>query len=233
MSGGSARVLPSGRFSSTFAAIMEVLGLTGGIACGKTAVARVFIDRGVPVVDADAVARDVVAVGTDGLDAVVAAFGREVLAPDGTLDRKRLGQRVFGDEAARKTLNAILHPRIGAESMARLAALMPAGHGFALYDAALLVENGSHASFAGLIVVTARPEVQRARLVERDGITEADAQARIDAQWPLARKVAVATHVIDNSGTRARLEARALEVYTELVVAYGPPARDAERGTRS
>lgn len=212
---------------------MEVLGLTGGIACGKTAVARMFLDRGVPVVDADVVARDVVAVGTEGLDAVVAAFGRDVLAPDGSLDRKRLGQRVFSDEAARKTLNGILHPRIGAESMARLAALMSEGHGFALYDAALLVENGTHTSFAGLIVVTARPEVQLARLMERDGATEAEARARIDAQWPLAKKVAVATHVIDNSGTRARLEARTLEVYAELVVAYGPPARNAEKGARS
>lgn len=212
---------------------MEVFGLTGGIACGKTAVGRVFLDRGVPVVDADAVARDVVAVGTDGLDAVVSAFGSDVLAPDGSLDRKRLGQRVFGDEAARRALNGILHPRIGAESMARLAALVPQGHGFALYDAALLVENGTHTSFVGLIVVTARPEVQLARLVERDGVTEAEARARIDAQWPLARKVAVATHVIDNSGTRARLEARALEVYAELVIACGPPARNGERGARS
>lgn len=144
---------------------MEVLSVTGGIACGKTAVARAFPRPRRARGRRDVVARDVVAVGTrDGLDAVVAAFGSDVLAPDGSLDRKRLGQRVFGDDVARRALNAILHPRIGAESMARLAALMPLGHGFALYDAALLVENGTHANFAGLIVVTARPEVQRARL---------------------------------------------------------------------
>ncbi len=204
---------------------MEVLGLTGGIACGKTAVAQMFLARGVPVVDADQVARDVVAPGTDGLAAVVEAFGPGVLASDGTLDRKRLGERVFSDEGARKALNAILHPRIAAESMGRLAALSGEGHGFALYDAALLVENGAYKSFAGLIVVTARPEVQLARLVARDAITEAEARARIDAQWPLERKVAVATHVIDNSGTREALAARVAEVYAELVRAYGPPAR--------
>jgi dephospho-CoA kinase len=207
---------------------MNVLGLTGGIACGKTAVARLFLDRGVPVVDADAVARDVVAPGTDGLAAVVAAFGADVLAPDGTLDRKRLGARVFSDESARRTLNGILHPRIGAESMARLAALSSEGHGFAFYDAALLVENGLHKNFAGLVVVTAQPEVQLARLMARDAITEADAKARIDSQWPLARKVAVATHVIDNSGSRERLEARVAEVYAELVLAHGAPARRAK-----
>jgi dephospho-CoA kinase len=208
---------------------MNVLGLTGGIACGKTAVAQLFMERGVPVVDADAVARDVVAPGTDGLAAVVAAFGAGVLAPDGTLDRKRLGQLVFSDEAARRTLNGILHPRIGAESMARLAALSSEGHGFAFYDAALLVENGLHRNFAGLVVVTARPEVQLARLMARDGITEAEARQRVEAQWPLARKVAVATHVVDNSGTRERLAARVAEVYAELVIEHGAPARR-ERG---
>jgi len=204
---------------------MEVIGLTGGIACGKTAVARLFQARGVPVVDADQVARDVVLPGTEGLAAVVASFGADVLAPDGTLDRKRLGQRVFGDVEARRRLEGILHPRIGAESFARLAALGAEGHGFALYDAALLVENGSHRNFPGLVVVTARPDVQLARLVARDGSTEAEARARVAAQLPLARKVAAATWVVDNSGDRARLEARVASLYAELVVAYGPPAR--------
>lgn len=204
---------------------MEVIGLTGGIACGKTAVAQRFQARGVPVVDADQVARDVVLPGSDGLAAVVASFGADVLGPDGALDRKRLGQRVFGDDEARRRLEGILHPRIGAESFVRLGALSAEGHGFALYDAALLVENGSHKNFPALIVVTAQPEVQRARLLARDGLSAADAQARIAAQLPLARKVAVATWVIDNSGSRARLEARAAEVYAALVVAYGAPAR--------
>jgi dephospho-CoA kinase len=204
---------------------MEVIGLTGGIACGKTAVARAFSARGVPVVDADQVARDVVLPGTEGLAAVVEAFGPEVLDGGGALDRKRLGQRVFGDADARRRLEGILHPRIGAESFARLAALGAAGHGFAVYDAALLVENGSHRNFPGLIVVTARPEVQLARLVARDGCSAEEARARIASQLPLARKVSAATWVVDNSGERARLEARAAELYAELVVTFGPPAR--------
>ncbi len=204
---------------------MEVIGLTGGIACGKTAVAQLFHARGVPVVDADQVARDVVLPGSEGLAAVVASFGADVLGPDGSLDRKRLGQRVFGDDEARRRLEGILHPRIGAESFARLSALSAEGHGFALYDAALLVENGSHKNFPALIVVTAQPEVQLARLVARDGLTAEEARARVAAQLPLARKVAAATWVVDNSGSRARLEARAAEVYAALVVAHGAPAR--------
>jgi dephospho-CoA kinase len=204
---------------------MHVLGLTGGIACGKTAVSELLARRGVAVVDADAIARDVVLPGTEGLAAVIEAFGRDVLAPDGTLDRKRLGQTVFQDAEARARLNAILHPRIGAESMRRLAELMSEGHGFALYDAALLVENGRHKDFEGLIVVTARPDVQLARLMARDGSNESDARARVASQLPLARKVAAATHVVDNSGSRARLEARVTRLYAELVVTYGAPAR--------
>lgn len=204
---------------------MVVIGLTGGIACGKTAVSSRLQELGVRVVDADQVARDVVRPGTSGLDAVVDAFGRDVLLPDGTLDRKALGARVFGDDDARARLNAILHPRIAAESASRFAALAGQGHGFAVYDAALLVENGMHRAMESLVVVTARPEVQRARLIARDGLSAAEADARIAAQWPLAKKVAVATWVIDNSGDRDALDARVREVYALLVTSYGAPGR--------
>ncbi len=202
---------------------MDVLGLTGGIACGKSTVAALFAARGVAVVDADQVAREVSAPGTEGLDALVGAFGREVLSPDGSLDRKALGARVFTDESLRRTLNGILHPRIAAESARRLGALADEGRGFALYDAALLVENNIHRGMSGLIVVTAASWVQLARLTARDGAGEADARARIAAQWPLARKVAEATWVVDNTGSRARLEARVAGLYAELVVAFGAP----------
>jgi dephospho-CoA kinase len=195
---------------------MEIIGLTGGIACGKSAVAALLAARGVPVVDADRGAREVVAPGSDGLAAVVEAFGQAVLAPDGTLDRKHLGARVFGDESARLALNAILHPRIAQWSAARFVALAAEGAPLALYEAALLVENGAHRALAGLVVVTARPEVQRARLMARDGLDAAAAQARIDAQWPLAQKVAVATEVIDNSGDREALRAQVAGLYTRL-----------------
>lgn len=195
---------------------MVVIGLTGGIACGKSAVAALLAERGVPVVDADQGAREVVAPGSDGLAAVVEAFGEGVLAPDGALDRKRLGERVFGDEAARRRLNGILHPRIAQWSAERLGALAAEGRALAVYEAALLVENGAHAALGGLIVVTARPEVQRARLMARDGLDAAAAQARIDAQWPMDRKVAVATEVIDNSGDREALRAQVDAVYARL-----------------
>jgi dephospho-CoA kinase len=195
---------------------MEIIGLTGGIACGKSAVAALLAEKGLAVVDADLGAREVVAPGSEGLAAVVAAFGEGVLAPDGTLDRKRLGDRVFGDEAARQTLNGILHPRIAQWSAGRFVALAAEGRPLAIYEAALLVENGAHRALAGLIVVTARPEVQRARLMARDGVDAAAAQARIDAQWPLEKKVAVATEVIDNSGDREALRAQVEGLYTRL-----------------
>lgn len=200
---------------------MVVIGLTGGIACGKSAVAALLAARGVAVVDADLGAREVVAPGSEGLAAVVEAFGEGVLAPDGTLDRKALGERVFGDEPARQRLNGLLHPRIAQWSAGRFMALAAEGRPFAVYEAALLVENGAHRMLGGLIVVTARPEVQRARLMARDGLDERAAQARIDAQWPLEKKVAVATEVVDNSGDRAALEAQVAALYERLAAAHG------------
>lgn len=199
---------------------MVVIGLTGGIACGKSAVAALLAARGVAVVDADLGAREVVAPGSEGLAAVVAEFGEGVLGPDGTLDRKALGERVFGDEEARKKLNGLLHPRIGQWSAEQFMRLAAEGHGFVVYEAALLVENGVHRSLGGLIVVTARPEVQRARLMARDGIDAAAAQARMDSQWPLEKKVAVATEVVDNSGDRAALEAQVAALYARLATAF-------------
>lgn len=204
---------------------MVVIGLTGGIACGKSTVSAALASWGVPIVDADQVARDVVDPGSEGLAAVRAAFGDAVISPQGALDRKALGDIVFRDPARRAELNAILHPRIAAESARRLGALAEAGHGFAIYDAALLVENGAHRGMEALIVVTARPEVQRARLIARNGGDAADADARIAAQLPLAEKVAAATWVVDNSGTMEELAARVRALYTELVLRYGPPAR--------
>ncbi len=204
---------------------MQLLGITGGIGCGKSTVAALLSAYGIPVIDADAVARDVVAPGTEGLAQVVAAFGRDVLSNDGTLDRKKLAAVVFADEARRRELNAILHPRIGAESATRAMTLAERGFGLALYEATLLVENGVYRTMAGLIVVTARPDVQRARVMARDGSTRDEAEARIRAQSSLATKVAVANHVVDNSAGLERLRSRVADLYVELVLAYGPPRR--------
>ncbi len=204
---------------------MVVLGLTGGIACGKSAVTARFAKWAVPVVDADQVAREVVAPGTDGLAELLGAFGEGLRSADGGLDRKALGALVFADPAKRKALEAMLHPRIVATSAALLGDFAEQGHGFALYDAALLVETGRHAQFEGLVVVTSRPEVQLRRLIDRDGITDGEARARIAAQLPLAKKIAVATRVIDNSRDLETLFRRVDRVYLDLALQHGPPSR--------
>lgn len=198
----------------------SIVGLTGGIASGKSTVGRFFRELGVHVVDADQVAREVVAPGTDGLAEVVRAFGTEVLAADGSLDRKQLGGIVFADPAKRKILEGITHPRIGARSMEDLAALAQRGDPYAVYEATLLVENGSYRMMAALVVVAAAEDTQIARVVARDGLTEDDARARIGAQLPLAQKIAVADHVVWNDGDLAALRARTKEVHDALTLRF-------------
>ncbi|MEM1418471.1 MAG: dephospho-CoA kinase [Myxococcota bacterium] len=182
-----------------------IVGLTGGIASGKSTVAARLRERGIPVVDADALAREVVAPGTPGLAAVVEAFGEDVLAEDGSLDRKALGARVFADVAARKRLEAITHPRIAAAAQARLQELQGSDAPYLAYEAALLVENGLHRAFQELVVVAAEEATQLARVMARDGLVEDAARARLAAQLPLAEKIAVATEVLHNDGTREAL----------------------------
>ncbi len=177
-----------------------LVGLTGGIACGKSTVARLLAERGAVVIDADRIARDVVEPGTDGLAAVVAAFGDGMLDADGRLDRAALGARVFGDAEARRRLEALLHPRIAAESLRRIQQALADGPPLVVYDAALLVEAGRADAFRPLIVVTAPAATQVARLVARDGLAPAEAEQRIAAQMPVAQKAALADHVIDNGG---------------------------------
>jgi dephospho-CoA kinase len=185
---------------------LKVLGLTGGIGTGKSTVARMFVARGVPVVDADALARDVVVPGQPA-HAEIAAAWPAVIGADRTIDRKRLGEIVFADPAVRARLEAITHPRIQAAGTEHLAALAAAGHPLALYAAALLVESGRWRDYDGLIVVTASEATQIARVGARDGLSPAEAEARIAAQLPTADKVRVATFVIDNDGDLAATEA--------------------------
>ncbi len=183
----------------------KVIGLTGGIACGKSAVAALLRQRGHPVIDADQVARQVVAPGTEGLAAIVERFGEELLNADGSLDRTALGRIVFGDSTARRDLEAITHPRIGQRSgeLMRDAALAGAERVF--YEAALLVETGRHRQFDSLWVVAAPVELQIERVMARDGLSVDEAKERIDAQMPVADKVAVADVVIDNAGEMGAL----------------------------
>jgi dephospho-CoA kinase len=191
--------------------VTRVIGLTGGIASGKSSVAAVLRELGYPVIDADALARQVVEPGSPALADIVARFGPEVVDATGRLDRKRLGEIVFADAAARADLNRITHPRIAAAGQAEIARHTAAGAPLVFYEAALLVENGLQRAFDGLVVVAVSPEIQLARLIARDGLSRAEAEARLAAQLPLAAKLAAATHVIDNSegpaDTRAQVEA--------------------------
>jgi dephospho-CoA kinase len=174
------------------------VGLTGGIGAGKSAVAQLLAERGAAVIDADAIARQVVAPGTPGLAAVAEAFGPQLVRADGTLDREGLGAIVFGDPDARKRLESITHPLIGAETARRMAAL-PAGT-MVVYDVPLLVEVGLHGAYDVVVVVEAPRELRLERL-ERRGLAREQALARMASQASDADRRAVADVLIDNGGT--------------------------------
>jgi dephospho-CoA kinase len=199
----------------------RLIGLTGGIASGKSTVARILSDLGVAVIDADALAREVVAVGTDGLTEVVATFGPGVLASDGSLDRAKLAAIVFDDAEARKKLTAITHPRIAQLSATRIAEAMQTSTPYVVYEAALLVETGLHKGMAASIVVATHADNQLARAVARDGMTMDAARARMAAQLPLHEKTAVADYVIENDGDLAALRARTHAVHDAIVKRFG------------
>jgi len=194
----------------------SVVGLTGGIACGKTTVAKMFGDLGIPVIDADDLAREVVEPGTRGLARIVEEFGEEVLDAEGRLDRKRLGEVVFEDGQARAKLNGILHPLIAAAGAQHIASLQDSPAPYILYEAALLVETGSYRAFSALVVVRADETVQRARLLARDGFTREEADARIASQLPLAEKAAVADHVVVNNGDLEATRSQVAAVHEKL-----------------
>ena len=189
---------------------MIVWGLTGNIACGKSTVEGMLREASVAVIDADQVARDVVAPGEPALGEIVERFGEHVLHDDGSLDRPALGAIVFADPSARAALEAITHPRIHQRTFELLTDLSAQGVPLAVVSAALMIESGSSKNYAGLLVVTCPEEAQLQRLRSRDDFSEADALARIRSQMPQAEKAAQADHVIDNSGnieaTRAQLE---------------------------
>lgn len=188
---------------------IATIGLTGGIAAGKSAAARFFAQLGIRIVDADRIAREVVFPGEPTLAAVVEAFGTEVLATDGTLARDVLAKRVFADETARMRLNAIMHPAIGARSVEQLDTARKRaqgeGHRYVIYEAPLLIENKIHESMAGVIVVDVTEDIQRARLKTRDALSDAEIEARLAAQMPIAEKRTYATWLVDNSGSLAQL----------------------------
>ena len=190
------------------------VGLTGGIASGKSTVSAMLVELGAVLVDADVLAREAVARGTAGLDEVVSAFGADVLTADGDLDRPALGARVFADEAARRVLEAIVHPRVHARS-AELEAAAP-DDAVVVHDVPLLAEGRGAGGFDAVLVVDVPREVQVERLVRDRGMSAEDAAARIDAQASREDRLAIATHVIDNTGTLEDLRARVREVGADL-----------------
>lgn len=180
---------------------IRIIGLTGGISSGKSSVARLIEGQGVPVIDADQLAREAVSPGSPALEKIAAIFGREIVADDGTLDRKRLGAMVFADAAKRRQLEGILHPEIRRLGEERVARAVAEGHRLLVYMAPLLIEAGAAERVDEIWVVTVRPEIQLERLMARDGIDREAAQRVIDSQMPLAEKASYGRILIDNSGT--------------------------------
>jgi len=190
------------------------VGLTGGVASGKSTVSLMLAGLGAVVIDADLLAREVVAKGTPGLAAVVAEFGPEVLTDEGELDRPAMGAIVFADESKRRALEAIIHPLVRQRGHELEDAAPPGA--VVVHDIPLLVETGQPGRFDAVVVVDVPVATQLARMVELRGLSPEEAQARIDAQASREMRLAVATHVIDNTGDLEDLQARVAEVYDDL-----------------
>jgi len=190
------------------------VGLTGGVASGKSTVSALLTELGAVVIDADLLAREVVAAGTEGLAEVVEAFGPQVLTADGELDRPAVGVIVFADEKKRRMLEAVIHPRVR-ERGRQLEADAPPGS-IVVHDIPLLVETGQPSHFDAVLVVDVPVEVQVQRMTDLRGLSREEAEARIAAQATREQRLAAATHVIDNTGTLDELRARVAKVYDEL-----------------
>lgn len=188
-----------------------LIGLTGGIACGKSAVSERLQARGAVIVDADRIAREVLIPGSEGLRRVVARWGVSLLNDKGGLNRAVLGEIVFSDPEERIALEEITHPLIASESARQIEEALSGSPPLVVYDAALLIEAGRAERFRPLVVVTTSSSVQLDRIMRRDHLSEEEAQARVSAQLPLSEKASLADYLIDNSGDWAALD-RQLEI---------------------
>lgn len=190
------------------------VGLTGGVASGKSTVSAMLAELGAVVIDADLLAREVVERGTPGLAAVVEAFGPDVLTAEGDLDRPAMGARVFGDEAQRRVLEGIVHPLVF-ERIVALESAAPEG-AVVVHDIPLLAESGRSDTFDAVLVVDVPSTTQVERMLRDRGWTRDDAESRIGAQASREERLAVATYVLDNTGTLEDLRRRVEEVYLDL-----------------
>jgi dephospho-CoA kinase len=195
---------------------VKIYGLTGGIASGKSTVSRMLRELGAHVLDADVLAREVVEPGTPGLAAVAERFAG-VVGADGRLDRAALGARVFADATERAALNALLHPLIAQRFLERTQQLAETGLERVLYDAPLLIENRLHEWMQGVVLVWVPRPLQRSRLIQRDTLDEAAAEARLAAQLPLDDKRPHATWLVDNSGDLESTRAQVRDVWVDML----------------
>ena len=190
------------------------VGLTGGIGSGKSEVSRRLAAQGAVLIDADQISREMVEPGTSGLAEIVTEFGPDVLLPDGSLNRPRLGEIIFGDPAMREKLNAIVHPRVRARSQELEDAAEESA--IVVQDVPLLTENNLVSLFDLVVVVDVPPRLQLDRLVKNRDMTREQAKSRIEAQASRADRLAIASIVIDNSGSLAELDRQVGDLWTEL-----------------
>ena len=205
---------------------MYLVGLTGGIGSGKSSVAARLTEHGIPVVDADAVAREIVEPGEEALSALAARFGDDILTDAGALDRPALARVAFADEGERAALDAIMHPRIQERITARVGELVAEGHPLVVIDHPLLLETDQTGRFDAIVVVLAPEEVRVRRLVEQRGLDEDDVRARLRAQTDDATRRRHADHVVHNDGDRAALQEQADEIARTLRRAAGSGVGD-------
>jgi dephospho-CoA kinase len=194
-------------------------GLTGNIASGKSTASKVFAELGAHIIDADVIAHDLLKPETGTFKKVVENFGGEIVNPDGTIDRRKLGEIVFHDADKRKLLNSIVHPDVRTEVFRQIVELeKKSAGGIVLVDAALMVESGLYKLYDKLIVVFCHPALQLARLISRDGLSIPEARARMAAQMPVEEKLQVADYKIETSGTFRRTREQIEAVYRDLVL---------------
>jgi dephospho-CoA kinase len=194
-----------------------LVGLTGGIATGKSTVSEMLRGLGAEIIDADRLARDVVEPGQPAFKQIVAEFGAGVVGADGALDRKKLGAIVFADPERRKRLEALTHPAIRERFQARLDELAARGFaGLVFFDAPVMIESGSYKNMDRMVVVVTDEATQMARLRGRDGTDDAEGRQKIASQMPLAEKAKLADHVIDNSGDREATAAQVRRIVAAL-----------------